>query len=33
MELLHDGYDIASQMFSEHLHHIFFLDYNYWSYN
>ena len=32
MELLHDCYEIASRMFSEHLHQIF-LDYNYWSYN
>ena len=32
MELLHDCYDITSQMFSEHLDHIY-LDDNYWSYN
>ena len=25
MELLHDCYEITSQMFIEHLHHFFFL--------
>ena len=32
MELLHNCYEIKSQIFIEHLHHIF-TDYNYWSFN